>query len=140
MSELELASVEAYLPDVVKQMIEVVGFPATENVIKSFGGVDFSFSLGKQYFPRLVDVIGLDSATKLRQHFNRERLYIPRCDAALRILRNAKFRAEFEKIKKEKGISGNLAMLELCPKYGISERFAWKVLQEPSSLEQESLF
>lgn len=140
MSEFE--RVEAYLPDVVKEMVEVIGLIKTEQVIKHFGGVEFYFSAGKTYYPRLVGVIGEDSAHKVRQYFNRERLYIPRCDTALRVLRNERFKTEFAALKAEKGISSNLAMMELCPKYGISERYAWRILQmHAGGLKQQgSLF
>lgn len=127
MSEFE--RVEAYLPDVVKEMVELIGITKTEQVIKHFGGVEFYFSAGKTYYPRLVKVIGEESALKVRQYFNRERLYIPRCDTALRVLRNERFKAEFATLKKEQNLSSNLAMVELCPKYGFSERYAWKILQ-----------
>lgn len=136
----EFEQVEAYLPEVVKEMIGVIDFPATEKVIKAFGGVDFYFSLGKQYFPKLVEVIGIEQATKLQEYFSRERLYIPRCEAALKVLRNQRFRVEFQQVKAQKQISSNLVMLELCPKYGISERHAWDILNHQEAIEQQSLF
>lgn len=136
----EFEQVEAYLPEVVKEMISIIGFPATEQVIKAFGGIDFCFSLGKQYFPKLVAVIGHEQAVALRAYFNREWLYIPRCDAALRVLRNQRFRVEFGEIKAQKQISSNLVMLELCPKYGISERQGWFILSSCSAQTQPSLF
>lgn len=136
----EFEQVEAYLPPVVKEMAELIGFPATEQVIKHFGGVDFHFSQGLRYFPRLIEVLGAETAEKLRGYFQRERLYIPRCDVALKMLRNQRFKVEFAQIKAEKQISGHLAMLELCPKYGISERHAWDILQQPSPITQPSLF
>ncbi|PJG86198.1 mor transcription activator family protein [Conservatibacter flavescens] len=136
----ELKQVEELLPEVVREMVEVIGFPDTEKVIANFGGVDFYFSLGKHYFPRLVKVIGIEQAGKLRAYFDRERLYIPRCEVALKRLRNLRFKAEYDLLKNE-GKSGNFAMLELCPKYGFTERFAFKMLASLNQqTQQTSLF
>ncbi|MCK3654896.1 hypothetical protein A4G19_03670 [Pasteurellaceae bacterium Macca] len=138
----ELEQVEAYLPDVVQEMVSVIGLPATEKVIQHFGGVDFRFSLGKWYFPKMVEVIGKESADSLRRYFKREKIYIPRCDRALRALRNARFKAEFEALKREQALSGNMAMIALCPKYGISERYGWEIVRErlPCATAQQGLF
>lgn len=136
----DFKQVEAYLPEVVKEMVAIIGFPATERVIKQFGGVSFSFSLGQHYFPRLVEVIGVELAHQLRTHFKSEWLYIPRCETALRVLRNRRFQVEFHALKQQKQISANLAMLELCPKYGISERHGWAILAQAPINAQPSLF
>lgn len=127
---LDLEQIADVLPDVVHQMIDVIGFSDTQKVIENFGGAEFKFTDGKHYFPRLKAVLGLESAVKLRQYFNIEQVYIPRCDAALRLARNYQFKAEFDMLTKAQGMSARLAMLELCPKFKISDRRAWEILQE----------
>lgn len=127
MSEFE--NVEAYLPDVVKEMVQIIGFPATEKLIKSLGGVYFRFSDGLKYFPKLVEVVGMDAAKALRQHFHRSDMYIPRCEVALKVLRNQHFKREFDRLCDEKGLSGRMAMLELCPQFQLSDRQGWEIIR-----------
>lgn len=128
MQEIELSDVSGYLPDVVHQMIDVVGFRAVEKVIRTFGGTTFCFTDGVHYFPKLIELIGRESAVKLRHYFRSEQVYIPRCEVALRTLRNQRLKAEFDYLTQEQHKSGRMAMLEICPKYQLSDRQAWEIV------------
>lgn len=116
------------LPPVVLEMVKQVGFADTEKIVQTFGGVSFCFTDGAVYFPKLVALIGRESAVKLRRYFQSEVLYIPRCQVALRMLRNQQFQADFYYLTEEMNKSARLAMLELCPKYQISDRYGWKII------------
>lgn len=124
----DFKQVASYLPPIVQEMMEVIGFEATEQLVRKLGGTPIRFSYGEHYFPRLVEAIGQKSAEKLQHHFDREVLYLPRCAIALRIMRNQRFVAEFERLRDE-GVSGRMAMLTLCPKYGISDRQGWAIVK-----------
>ncbi|WP_179108348.1 hypothetical protein [Rodentibacter rarus] len=76
------------LPEVVLEMVEPVRFNDVEKIVHLFGRVNFLFSDGKVYFPKLKALIGLESAVKLLRYFKSERVYIPRCEVALCLLRN----------------------------------------------------
>lgn len=128
MQESELQEVSGYLPDIVHQMIDVIGFKAVEKVIRNFGGATFCFTDGIHYFPKLMELIGRENALKLRRYFNAEQVYIPRCEVALRILRNQRLKSEFDYLTQEKKKSGRMAMLEICPKYQLSDRQAWEII------------
>ncbi|MEE6030349.1 Mor transcription activator family protein [Avibacterium paragallinarum] len=142
MSHLE--DVADCLPPVVLEMVDLVGFEVTEKIIRHFGGVCFLFSDGAIYFPRLKALIGLENATILRQYFKSEEVYIPRCEVALRTLRNIRLVNDFLIKTQVEGKSGRAAMLELCPKYALSDRQAWEIVrnaQRHSPLAtQSSLF
>ncbi|MFZ7224327.1 Mor transcription activator family protein [Avibacterium avium] len=118
------------LPPVVLEMVDLVGFEVTEKIIRHFGGVCFLFSDGAIYFPRLKALIGLENATILRQYFKGEEVYIPRCDVALRTLRNTRLVNEFLMKTQVEGKSGRAAMLDLCPKYALSDRQAWEIVRD----------
>lgn len=120
------------LPPVVLEMVNQVGFADTEKIVQIFG-VSFCFTDGAVYFPKLAALIGRESAVKLRRYFQSEVLYIPRCQAALRMLRNQQFQADFYYLTEEMHKSARLAMLELCPKYNISDRYGWKIITSHSS-------
>ena len=86
------------------------------------------------YFPRLKKaLIGQESAVKLRHYFQAEEVYIPRCEVALRSLRNERLKADFDHITQTEKKSGRTAMLELCPKYKLCDRQAWEIIYASSS-------
>ncbi|WP_241768582.1 Mor transcription activator family protein [Mannheimia haemolytica] len=93
MSEFE--SVEHYLPETVKEIVGVIGLPATEKLIKAFGGFSFQFSNGKVYFNKLKEVLGQDDAVKLQAYMGACEVYLPRCETALRMLRNQQIYADY---------------------------------------------
>ncbi|AWX14257.1 mor transcription activator family protein [Mergibacter septicus] len=136
-----LECVSSLLPESVNQIIDTIGIADTEKLIKKFGGTTFRFSDDKTYFPHLTALLGVETATKLREVFNDEYLYIPRCETALRVLRNQKFRVEFNYLTQNEKISGRQAMLELCPKFGISDRLGWLILKQSDNVYiQNNLF
>ena len=126
MSEFE--SVAAYLPPIVLEIVEIIGFEQTEKLIRKLGGASVRFSCGQYYYPKIVEAVGVENAKLLRHYFGgKQDPYIPRCSEALRMLRNQRFKAEFDKLKSE-NMSGRMIMVELCPKYGFSERHAWDII------------
>ena len=141
-------SVADYLPEIVLEMVELVGFIDVEKIINQFGGTTFRFTDGAVYFPKLKELIGLESAAKLRHYFQAEEVYIPRCETALRLLRNERLKADFDYITQTEKKSGRTAMQELCPKYRLSDRQAWEIVralqrlsyQQKLSYQQTPLF
>ena len=126
----KLEDVAELLPETVQQMVDLVGFPTVEKIITNFGGATFRFTDGVHYFPKLKALIGLESAVKLREVFRGEWLYIPRCQTALRVLRNYRFKADYDYLTQHLNKSGRMAMLELCPKYQLSDRSGWEILAQ----------
>ena len=47
----ELESVAGYLPEIVLEMVDLVGFADIEKIINQFGGTTFRFTDGAVYFP-----------------------------------------------------------------------------------------
>lgn len=144
---MELERVKSLLPDSVRQIADLIGYPATEKLLQTFGGTTFPVgkgmrAMGATRAELLRQTVGDDNALLLAKNFGGEVLYLPRCDRALRELRNRAFITEFESMRCG-GVSSLRVMTELCPKYGFSDRFAWGLLaqskQNPSNF-QESLF
>ncbi|HDR1900411.1 TPA: mor transcription activator family protein [Pasteurella multocida] len=143
MYEIDLKNVSKHLPDVVHEMINIAGFHNTEKIIKRFGGARFRFTDGAHYFPRLSGLIGEQDAIKLRQHFSSEEVYIPRCDVALRILRNQNLKADFDYLTLKEEKSDKIALLDICYKYQLSERQVREIIasfRRENTSRQESLF
>ena len=138
---LELQDVADLLPPIVHDMIELVGFNDTEKLIKAFGGLTLYLTDDNAYYQKLVELLGEQSAVKLRDVFYAEYVYVPRCEVALRTLRNQQFKADFDFLTQEKKISGRQAMIELCPKYHFSDRCGWDIIYKArKTAEQQALF
>ncbi len=133
------------LPGTVQDIVDVIGLPATEQLVKAIGGARFKFGKGKEDTPRLhilFSAIGEAKTYELLKVYGGEELYVPRCENALRELRNERFRNEFITLTEVEGISGLMAMTQLCPKYGISERTGYTIMRggcEPVT-HQNTLF
>lgn len=144
---MELEQVKSLLPETVTEIAGLIGFPATMDLIRVFGGSTFPLgsgvrSLGAFCVKRLRETIGEEKTKILTNAFNGEVLYLPRCDSALRELRNRAFISEFE-ARYAEGVSTPQLMIDLCPKYGFSDRFGWKILKAKKTVlpsEQHSLF
>ena len=135
-----LEDVAELLPETVQQMVDLVGFPTVEKIITNFGGATFRFTDGVYYFPKLKALIGLESAVKLREAFRGEWVYIPRCETALRVLRNYRFKADFDCLTQHLNKSGRMAMLEHCPKYQLSDRSGWEIVAQVRNPKESSNF
>ncbi len=142
-SETDLRDAQALLPDSVQQLISVIGFPALTRLIRSFGGVTLSGKTGAHaertggVHALLHDVLTEDEINKLIRFLGGAPFYIPRCDHALRALRNTRFMADLQQHVKD-GCSHRQALALLCPRYGISDRYACQLIhrrQKQTSLK-----
>ncbi|BFI53747.1 Mor transcription activator family [Yersinia pseudotuberculosis] len=138
---MDIEQVKALLPESVQQIAELIGYPATARLLDKLGGTTFPIgkglrALGAARATLLRETIGDENAQLLVKHFGGEVLYLPRCDRALRELRNRSFLAEFSELR-ALGVSSLMVMTQLCPKYGFSDRFAWGLLAERKTSNNE---
>ncbi|MCX9038839.1 hypothetical protein NLN82_22710 [Citrobacter portucalensis] len=144
---MELEQVKSLLPETVLDIAELIGFPATIELVRVFGGTTLPLgkgirSLGAYAAKRLRETIGEEKTVILTKACDGEILYLPRCNSALRELRNRAFIREFH-ARYAEGISTPQLMIDLCPKYGFSDRFAWKILKAEkvsAATQQHPLF
>lgn len=145
MGNVDFGRVRHLLPDSMLDIVEVIGVRAAGDLVKAIGGARFKFGKGRQDTPRLhilFSAIGEAKTYDLLRVFGGEELYVPRCEEALRELRNEQFRNEFMLLTEQQGISRLMAMSQLCPKYQISERTGYTIVRggcEPVT-QQETLF
>lgn len=145
---MSLENVKRFLPDVVLELIDLIGYPATEDLVKRLGGITFPIVKamrlsGCDRLQLLIDSVGKDNADKIIHRFGGEELYIPKCDKAFIKLRNQQFLEEVS-MKLHNGVSLQWAFIELCPKYGITERLGYQLRKQMSTgwgeQNQQSLF
>ncbi|HHT7695718.1 Mor transcription activator family protein [Pasteurella multocida] len=108
-------------------------FLLLKRLLKDFVELHLSLSSPPFYFDLLKDLIGEDNAEKRRQYFLGCEVYIPRCEVALRVLRNRRFKADFDYLTQEEKKSARKAIFELCPKYQISDRQSWEIVSSAIS-------
>lgn len=144
----ELAQLENLLPDSAKALIHVLGYAAATRLINRFGGVTLAAKSGAArertggVHALLREVLSEEESGKLIAYLGADQFYIPRCDAALRQLRNARFVAAVAE-RQEGGLSIRQAFAVLCPQFGISDRIGWELISERAGrgkTEQPGLF
>lgn len=142
---MNLEAAQHLLPDVANDMVGIIGLSATVQTIEVLGGVSIDFPVCTDTpLPPLIEQhreeLGDDVLNKLSAYFAGEKVYIPRCEAALRYVRNQRFINEVATMS-EDGYTTTAAVMQLCSKYKISDRTAWKILAKDQSPKvQKSLF
>lgn len=137
------------LPQSVQRIADLVGLPATLKLVKALGGTSWYFARGvgrngQARVAALSEIVGDEAAERLATYLHeRESVYIPKCDAALRRLRDAEIHRQFEQAVRE-GLTANVVVAELARTYRLSDRRVWKILKSPPSepvgLSQGDLF
>lgn len=133
MGEFRLEDLEDLLPETVRQIVDVIGFDATQKLVNRFGGARFPIGCGKlssgeRRLSLLRETIGEESTRLLVKHFGGEdTLVIPRCAAALREWRNRCFYAEMDDMVNG-GESLRMALTLVAPKYGFANTWAWELI------------
>lgn len=138
----DIGQVRGLLNDTIRDIIDLIGLDATIRLVEHLGGTSFDMPRGSRDSRRLrilQEILGADQISALLEIYGGAQLYIPRCDAALRALRNARFRAEVQGAVAA-GNSQKMAVQLLAPKYGFSERRAYDILKETAPLPQPALF
>lgn len=112
------------LPNSVLGFVQLIGLEATLAMVSKFGGAEIRFVKDRSNlkFERISNVIGVDAAMRLADEYNGERwIYIPRCDKALRKIRDREIVCEYDELI-NKGWSCREAANELAIKHGINYR------------------
>lgn len=139
---MNLDNAQHLLPESIHDMVGIIGLSATMQIVEMLGGISVRFpAKGGQLHPEIEcyrEVLGDDILDTLGEYFRGEIVYIARCDAALSYIRNQRFVDEVATLT-EDGLSTTAAIMRLCPKYKISDRYAWEILKTPSKQTQGSL-
>lgn len=128
---MQLEQVAGLLPETIQQIAALIGLPRTLELVAALGGTTFPVPknqrrLGQIRYEALAEVIGVDGADALTRHFGGEILSIPKCEAALRELRDRAVRAEFDAITREHPAVH--AVMLLARKYRLTDRHIWRLL------------
>ena len=142
---MNFTDVEDELPDFVRLLVRLIGMPKTVMLIEQLGGTTFPVAKrlsrqGEVRYQLLAEVVGVEAADRLTEHFGGEPLYIPTCAKAVRLARDRRIRADFDTITREH--SSLYAVVKLVQRNKLSDRQIWRILkqEDPPSTCQVSLF
>ncbi|KUY80122.1 MULTISPECIES: Mor transcription activator family protein [unclassified Burkholderia] len=138
---MNFQGVEHLLPDVVKTMIKLIGWPATIRLIEQLGGTNFPIAMrrsrrGEIRYEALAEIVGTDAADLLTTHFGGDVLCVPLCKVAIRELQHRSIRAEFDALTREH--PANHAATQLARRHRMTERHIWRILKRSDTSESAS--
>lgn len=127
------------LPPVMQKVCDVIGWDAALKLINHAGGTVLDLPRramtenGNTTCPALCALLGMADYEKLIVEFGGQRLYVAKCDGALRTSRNAEINRRY--------MAGESAS-KLALAYKLTERQIWFVLKNPVTLrtQQPDLF
>lgn len=124
----DFAGIAGLLSPLILELVEVLGAQAAYTLLSAHGGTTINVnqcaqSRGAATHAYLAELIGDRAADKLAATYGRyHRLYIPRCAAALRELRNRRIRASFDALTLRAGLTEPAAVMQLALEFGLSDR------------------
>lgn len=140
----DFEAVKHMLPDSMLELMQVIGFDATYTLVKRFGGINIPVGMaktpaGKVLHARLSEEIGEDNAYKVSRIFGHQRfLWVPKCQDAMRELRNRKIRAELDRLTmRPHNYSMPTAVRTVALDFGLTERQIWYIAKETDIQEAE---
>jgi len=133
---VNLEQVKSLLPQQIKDIADAIGLPATQRLVEQLGGTTWTVAKGMRRLgvirqEALKEIIGENAASIMAERWSNVPMYIPKCDTALRRLRDLEINRQFEQGVRE-GISANTLVAELARSNDLSDRQIWKILKQPT--------
>lgn len=114
------------LPRSVRDVVDLVGFPAAMALVKAFGGTCVNkvpvhgSGRGGAIRDRLIELMGKEAAEKFIKTYSGERFAVARCEAALRAARDTEIIAKYD---------SDISAATLAIEYGMTERNVRNILK-----------
>lgn len=123
------------LPETALHIAAVIGNEAAEKLINAIGGARFKMGKGRLKTERLAmltEALGEQTALDLLEVFGGEEIYIPRCDNAVKEVRNRNLLHDWQE-SLDSGKSKSMTCSKLAVKYRISDRTIYTIVKEAES-------
>lgn len=133
-----LLDYQEILPATAKELVEVVGIKDAIELIKKYGGNTMLITGAKHSYAYqdLAEVLSADKIEKIRSHYKHTRLYIPKCEEAMVMIRNTEFWKAVEKLIIDLRISQERAIFLLGPRFGITYRQAFNIKKDMNTVKE----
>lgn len=136
LNKKDFDEVRHLLPDGAIDLIQVVGADAAYRLIKRWGGTSLPVGMnktrnGKILHANLAEEIGEENALKISRIFGRQRfLWVPKCQDALREVRNRKIRAQIDDLTMRGSYSMPEAVRKIAVEYNLTDRQIWYIAKQ----------
>jgi hypothetical protein len=121
-----------HLPISAQRLVAVIGLPSTVVLVEQQGGRTFRLFATGGSIDRITATIGEDAAAKLFRAFGSDPFDVPKCEEALREVRDAEIHAQFDTLTNVDGRSARDSVRIINDAYHLSERHIWRILKKPS--------
>lgn len=123
---------QAELPQSIQDMVAVIGFSHTLKVVQALGGTTWRIASGRgkdgeAKRAALAERVGTDTEELLHKYYAGDEIYLPRCAALLRKLRNIDMHQQFERDVRQ-GRTARDSVADLAREHKLSDRQIWDIL------------
>lgn len=121
-----------HLPKTAQILVALIGLPCTLVLVDKLGGKDVRLHKGGDSVARFAAHIGQDAADKIFQYFGSDQFTVPKCERALKAVRNARIHADYDRMTRAERKSDCEAVHSLVDAFCLSERHIRRLLKKSS--------
>lgn len=127
----------AHLPGTARELVELIGLPATLRLVEAWGGRCVQVAKGARPRGRrqrqdLAETIGKAAADRLAARYAGDILRIPNCKRALLAVRDAELQARFDALTAA-GRSARAAVTLMTGEFRLVESSIWRALKRDAA-------
>lgn len=119
------------LPRLLREVAEVIGLPATTQLVARYGGTSITIPSTTQRKNQLAQMLGPEATAKLVRIYAGCRLYIPKTDCALRAARNIEIYQRYK--------HGLADVNQIAREHHLSDRTVWKIIERQKKAARAAL-
>lgn len=144
LNNINISDIQHLLPDAAIGLIQVAGMEAAMALITTYPGTTFPIGrnqtrAGKALHMALAEVVGEQEAIRLETAYAAQRrLWIPKCDDAIREVRNRYIRQQFDQFTHQGKMSSVLAVRNLALANKLTERRVWEIIKQTDRQPEHS--
>lgn len=121
----------AHLPRTARDLVDLIGLPATLALIEARGGQVLTIpkrkrKAGEDLFEELADLVGAGAAEKICRRYGGEYLTIPSCRRAAHAVRDAELQARFDVLLIE-GMGARAVANQLAAEFRLDVSTVWRI-------------
>lgn len=114
------------LPKLVVEMIEVMGVAETMALVHEMRGLyllvpGWPLKRRSSRFDALEKIVGTEAAQKYAERWGNIEIQVPKCDAAMRLVRDRDIVTRYE---------AHEPVQDICRRYDITERHFWRLVKK----------
>lgn len=129
----------AHLPRTARDLVDLIGLPATSRLIEARGGQVLAIpkckrARGEARLIDLADIVGMIAARKITQRYGGEYLTVPSCKRAFIAVRDADLLARFDALDKA-GVGARKIANQLAAEFALNERTIWRISKRAAATD-----